>query len=78
MVETQRRLYNLGIFSRVQIEPQNPNGTDPEKTVVVDVQEGKRYTIGYGGGFEVQQIGASCSSNPKNTTQQSWQSQRER
>ena len=62
VVETQRRVYNLGVFNRVQIEPQNPNGSDPDKTVVVDVQEGKRYTIGYGGGFEVQQIGASCSS----------------
>jgi outer membrane protein insertion porin family len=62
VVETQRRLYNLGVFSRVQIEPQNPTGTDPNKTVVVDLQEGKRYTIGYGVGFEVQQIGASCSS----------------
>jgi len=61
VVETQRRLYNLGVFNRVQIEPQNPAGTDPDKTVVVDLQEGKRYTIGYGAGFEVQQIGASCS-----------------
>jgi outer membrane protein insertion porin family len=65
VVETQRRLYNLGVFNRVQIEPQNPAGTDPDKTVVVDLQEGKRYTIGYGLGFEVQQIGASCSSSTK-------------
>ena len=71
MVETQRRLYNLGVFSRVQIEPQNPAGTDPNKTIVVDLQEGKRYTIGYGVGFEVQQIGASCSSNSKNPSQPS-------
>jgi outer membrane protein insertion porin family len=71
VVETQRRLYNLGVFSRVQIEPQNPLGTDPNKTMVVDLQEGKRYTIGYGVGFEVQQIGASCSSTSKNPTQQS-------
>jgi outer membrane protein insertion porin family len=71
VVETQRRLYNLGVFNRVQIEPQNPTGTDPNKTVVVDLQEGKRYTIGYGAGFEVQQIGASCSSNSKNPTQSS-------
>ena len=37
---TQRQLYNLGIFSRVQIAPQNPDGTDPDKAVVVEVQEG--------------------------------------
>jgi outer membrane protein insertion porin family len=66
VVETQRRLYNLGVFSRVVIAPQNPDGTDPEKTMVVDVQEGKRYTIGYGGGFEVQRI-AGGSNNPNGT-----------
>src|SRR5713101_3225474 len=31
VVESQRRLYNLGVFNRVTIEPQNPHGTDPEK-----------------------------------------------
>ena len=62
VVETQRRLYNLGVFNRVQIAPQNPNGTDPEKAMVVEAQEGKRYTIGYGLGFEVQRIAANCSS----------------
>jgi outer membrane protein insertion porin family len=67
VVETQRRLYNLGVFTRVQIAPQNPNGTDPEKVMVVDVQEGGRYTIGYGFGFEVQRIAASCSQATKNT-----------
>ena len=66
VVETQHRLYNLGIFNRVQIAPQNPNGTDPDKTVVVNVQEGGRYTVGYGGGFEVQRI-AGGSQNPNGT-----------
>ena len=62
VVETQRRLYNLGVFTRVQIAPQNPDGTDPKKAMVVEAQEGRRYTIGYGFGFEVQEIGASCGS----------------
>ncbi|HWZ53836.1 MAG TPA: POTRA domain-containing protein [Candidatus Acidoferrales bacterium] len=66
MVETQRRLYNLGVFSRVTIAPQNPNGTDPEKAMVVDAEEGKRYTFAYGGGFEVQRL-AGGSSNPSGT-----------
>lgn len=64
VVETQRRLYNLGIFTRVQIAPQNPTGTDPEKTMVVDVQEGGRYTFGYGFGFEVLNIATNCPANP--------------
>jgi outer membrane protein insertion porin family len=66
VAKTQRQLYNLGVFNRVQIAPQNPDGTDPEKTVVVEVQEGQRYTIGYGFGFEVQRI-AGGSTNPSGT-----------
>src|SRR5580658_2399958 len=68
MVDTQRRLYNLGVFTRVQIAPQNPDGTDPNKVVVVDAQEGHRYTIGYGFGFEVQRIEASCNTSSTTTT----------
>jgi outer membrane protein assembly factor BamA len=64
VVESQRRLYNLGVFTRVQIAPQNPNGTDPEKVMVVDVSEGGRYTIGYGFGFEVLEIGNPCPTSP--------------
>jgi outer membrane protein insertion porin family len=63
VVETQRRLYNLGVFNRVTIAPQNPNGTDPEKVVVVDAEEGKRYTFAYGGGFEVQRLASTASPN---------------
>lgn len=67
VVDSERQLYNLGIFNRVQIAPQNPDGTDPQKTVVTDVREGNRYTIGYGVGFEVQRI-AGGSTNPNGYT----------
>lgn len=66
VAKTQRQLYNLGVFDRVQIAPQNPDGTDPHKAVVVAVHEGDRYTIGYGFGFELQRVGAS-STNPNAT-----------
>jgi outer membrane protein insertion porin family len=59
VIETQRRLYNLGIFTRVTLAPQNPTGTDPDKAVDVIVEEAKRYTIAYGGGVEVQRLGGS-------------------
>jgi outer membrane protein insertion porin family len=62
VVDSQRRLYNLGVFNRVTIQPQNPNGTDTNKDVVVLVEEAKRYTLAYGGGFEVQRLGST--SNP--------------
>jgi outer membrane protein insertion porin family len=61
VVESQRRLYNLGIFNRVTIGPQNPNGADTNKDVVVLVEEAKRYTIAYGGGFEVQRLASSTN-----------------
>src|SRR5216684_4035909 len=61
VVESQRRLYNLGVFNRVTIEPQNPNGTNPEKDIAVLVEEAKRYTVAYGGGFEVQRLASTTS-----------------
>jgi outer membrane protein insertion porin family len=61
VVEAQRRLYNLGVFNRVTIEPQNPNGTDPDKDIAVLVEEAKRYTISYGGGFEVQRLASTTN-----------------
>jgi outer membrane protein assembly complex protein YaeT len=61
VVETQRKLYNLGIFSRVSIAPQNPDGEDEKKTIVVMVDEARRYTIAYGLGFEAQRLGSSTS-----------------
>jgi outer membrane protein insertion porin family len=65
VVESQRRLYNLGVFNRVTIEPQNPNGTNPEKDIAVLVEEAKRYTLAYGGGFEVQRL--ASTTNPTDT-----------
>jgi outer membrane protein insertion porin family len=59
VIVSQQKLYNLGIFNRVTIEPQNANGSDPEKDVVVLVEEAKRYTIAYGGGFEVQRLAST-------------------
>src|SRR5262249_43175288 len=54
LLDTQTRLYDLGIFSQVDTAVQNPEGTDPQKTVLVQVQEAKRYTFTYGAGFEFQ------------------------
>ncbi|HEX2665265.1 MAG TPA: POTRA domain-containing protein [Candidatus Acidoferrum sp.] len=61
VVESQRRLYNLGVFNRVTIEPQNPNGTNTDKDIAVLVEEAKRYTLAYGGGFEVQRLASTTN-----------------
>ncbi|MBI2683585.1 MAG: BamA/TamA family outer membrane protein, partial [Acidobacteriales bacterium] len=64
MLDTQRRLYDLGIFNSVDVAVQNPTGSLDKKNVIVRVEEAKRYTFNYGIGFEVQtgSVPASCSS----------------
>lgn len=68
VIATQQRLYNLAVFDRVQVAPQNPDGDYPEKTVVVAVQEGQRYTLSYGFGFEAQRLASASPSNPNATS----------
>jgi outer membrane protein assembly factor BamA len=54
MLETQKKLYDLGIFSEVDVAIQNPDGSLPDKNVLVQVEEARRYTFTYGFGFEAQ------------------------
>jgi outer membrane protein insertion porin family len=54
MLNTQQGLYDLGIFSQVDTAVQNPEGAEKAKNVLVQVQEARRYTFTYGGGFEFQ------------------------
>ena len=54
LLNTQTRLYDLGIFSQVDTAVQNPEGKDPQKNVLVQVHEAKRYTFTYDGGLEFQ------------------------
>jgi outer membrane protein assembly complex protein YaeT len=64
VADSQSRLYELGMFSQVQIAPQDVSNTEAEKTVLVAVEESRRWTLGYGGGLEVQRLG---SNNPQGT-----------
>lgn len=57
MYDSQRRLYDLGLFNSVQIAPQNPAGAETEKTLLVNVEEARRWTLGYGFGLDVQRLG---------------------
>jgi outer membrane protein insertion porin family len=54
MLQTQQRLYDLGIFSEVNTAVQNPSGNESQKNVLVDVTEARRYTFLYGFGLEFQ------------------------
>ncbi|HME00127.1 MAG TPA: POTRA domain-containing protein [Terriglobia bacterium] len=58
VLESQRSLYDLGLFNQVQIAAQDPEVAETERTVLVSVEEAHRWTLGYGGGLDVQRLGA--------------------
>jgi outer membrane protein insertion porin family len=53
MLESQRRLYDLGIFNEVSMAVQNPDGVAERKNLLYEIREAKRYTFNYGLGLEV-------------------------
>jgi len=57
LLTTQRELYDLGIFSRVDMAVQNAGGDERDKYVALDVEEARRYTITMGFGAEIAKIG---------------------
>ena len=63
MLESQRRLYGLGLFNEVDTAIQNPEGTESRKNVLVSMHEAKRYTFDYGVGFEFQTGQPSVGTN---------------
>ena len=68
LLDTQTRLYDLGIFSQVDTAVQNPEGSDPQKNVLVQVEEAKRYTFTYGLGLEFQTGQPAGTTAPQGTT----------
>ncbi|HEU5404052.1 MAG TPA: outer membrane protein assembly factor BamA [Terriglobales bacterium] len=53
MLDSQRRLYDLGIFNQVDMAVQDPDGTAEKKNLLFDIREAKRYTFNYGFGVEI-------------------------
>jgi outer membrane protein insertion porin family len=68
LLDTQTKLYDLGIFSQVDTAVQNPEGADPQKNVLVQVQEANRYTFTYGIGLEFQTGQPAGTTAPQGTT----------
>ncbi len=54
LLQTQRNLYNLALFNEVNTAVQNPTGDAPEKDVLIQITEAKRWDVTYGFGFEAQ------------------------
>ncbi len=57
MVETQRRLYDLGIFAKVDVAVQNPDGRERNKYVLLQLDEARKYSLTLGFGAEMGRIG---------------------
>jgi outer membrane protein assembly factor BamA len=57
----QRRIYNLGVFDRVDMGIQNPDGDIENKYVLFHLTEGHRYYVGVGLGAELAQIGGNSN-----------------
>jgi outer membrane protein insertion porin family len=54
LLQTQRNLYNLALFAEVNAAIQNPTGNAPDKNVLLQLTEAKRWDVTYGFGFEAQ------------------------
>ena len=70
MRESQRRLYDLGVFARVDTAIQNPDGDSGEKYVLYDMEEAHKYSTATGFGAEFARIGgcSTCLEAPQGQT----------
>ncbi len=57
MTDTQRRLYDLGVFAKVDTAIQNPDGETERKYVIYDMEEASKWSITTGFGAEIAKIG---------------------
>jgi outer membrane protein insertion porin family len=54
LLQTQRNLYNLALFNEANVAVQNPSGDAPDKNVLIQLTEARRWDVTYGFGFEAQ------------------------
>jgi outer membrane protein insertion porin family len=70
IAEGQQKLYDLGIFSKVQTAVQNPDGDEDDKYVLYDIDEANRYSFNGGIGAQLGRIGGGVTTfdEPAGTT----------
>ena len=70
IAETQQKLYDLGIFSKVQTALQNPDGEEESKYVLFQLDEAAKYSFNVGIGAELARIGGGVTTfdSPAGTT----------
>jgi outer membrane protein insertion porin family len=62
IASSQQKLYDLGIFSKVQTAIQNPGGDEEQKYVLFQVDEASRYSMTIGFGAQLARIGGGVTS----------------
>ncbi len=67
---SQQKLYDLGIFSKVQTAIQNPDGDEESKYVLFDLNEANLYSFNIGVGAQLGRIGGGVTTfdEPAGTT----------
>ncbi len=70
ITDTQRRLYDLGVFARVDAAIQDPDGETDRKYVLYELDEARRFSTAFGFGAEIARIGgcSTCLDAPAGTT----------
>ena len=70
ITDTQRKLYDLGVFARVDAAIQDPDGETDRKYVLYDLEEARRYSLALGLGAEIARIGgcSNCLDSPAGQT----------
>ncbi|HVR40205.1 MAG TPA: POTRA domain-containing protein, partial [Thermoanaerobaculia bacterium] len=65
ILEAQRDLYRIGIFQRVDVQPEQTGTTVGDRDVVIQVEEGKNLTVTGALGLRRQQIGNDQVTEPR-------------
>jgi outer membrane protein assembly complex protein YaeT len=67
LLDTQRRLYDLGIFQGVDVAVENRQGREPYKNVLIQVTEARRWTLQVGAGADIARFGGTSGNltNPQ-------------
>ncbi len=70
VTDTQRRLYDLGVFAKVDAAVENPDGETDRKYVLYTMEEAGRYSIAAGVGAQLARIGGcqTCLDAPAGAT----------
>jgi outer membrane protein assembly complex protein YaeT len=68
--DIQRRLYDLGVFAKVDAAIQDPDGDTPNKYVLYNLEEARPYSVAIGFGAQLGRIGGcdTCLDQPAGAT----------